>query len=335
MANVIGIEIAEQSIRAVEISRGRRPMLVAAGEVPLPEGAAKDSEILDPDAVSLALRQLWSQAGLRGNRVHLGISNRRILVREYVSPRLAPELLKAALPYEVQDLLPVPVEQAVLDFYAVSETDTHIFGLLVAAVAETVEGLINTLANARLRTDAVDFLPFGLARLVRSLGGHGGGEAVAIASVGEHTTNFVVTVDGIPRFVRIIPVDLAADLFAPAGLVPAAASPDGWVARRAFAEVGPVETGADPSLTDLVGRLRSTLRFYAGREGAEPISRMYLTGAGLTAPGLAAAVASGLDVPVTELGMHDLIAFSKSISAIGTPPPSLVNALGIALGDDK
>ena len=138
-----------------------------------------------------------------------------------------------------------------------------------------------------------------------------------------------------PRFVRIIPVDLAADLFAPAGLVPAAASPDGWVARRAFAEVGPVETGADPSLTDLVGRLRSTLRFYAGREGAEPISRMYLTGAGLTAPGLAAAVASGLDVPVTELGMHDLIAFSKSISAIGTPPPSLVNALGIALGDDK
>lgn len=335
MANVIGVEIAEQSIRAVEITRGRKPMLVAAGEVPLPEGAAKDSEALDPDAVSLALRQLWLQAGLRGKKVVLGVSNRRILVREYVSPRLAPELLKAALPYEVQDLLPVPVEQAVLDFYPVSETETHILGLLVAAVAETVEGLIKTLAAARLRTEAVDFLPFGLARIVRSLGGSSDGEAVAIVSVGEHTTNVVVTVGGIPRFVRIIPVDLAADLFAPAGLASAApASPDGWVARRALAGPGPLET-ADPSLNDLVGRLRSTLRFYAGREGAAPLSRLYLTGAAMTAPGVAAAVASGLDMPVSELGVADVISLSKNIGAMGAPPPSLINALGVALGDEK
>lgn len=332
MASVIGVEIAEQSIRAVEISRGRRPSVIAAGEVPLPEGVAKDSEILDPDAASLALRQLWSQANLRGGRVVLGISNRRVLVREYVSPRLAPELLRAALPYEVQDLLPVPVDQAVLDFYAVSETDTHILGLLVAAVSETVEGLIQTLANAKIRTEAVDFIPFGLARVVRSL--RGVEPVVAIASVGEHTTNVVVTSEGIPRFVRIIPADLTTGLLAPAGAVAEApGNPDGWVARRALATL-PVET-ADPAITDLVGRLRSTLRFYAGREGAEPIHRLFLTGSGLSMPGVAAAVASGLELPVTELGVTDVIGLSKSVAAQGAPPPSLMNALGIALGDEK
>jgi type IV pilus assembly protein PilM len=322
-ASVIGLEIAEEAIRAVEVTHGKHPTMVAGGEVPLPPGVAKDSEVIDPDAVALAVRQLWAHAGLKSRKVVLGVANRRILVREYVSPKLPPALLKAALPFEVGDLLPVPVDQAVLDFYPISETDTQILGLLVAAVSETVEGLISTLGRAKVRATAVDFLPFGLARLGPAATGPAE-QAVAIASIGEHTTSVVITVAGVPRFVRIIPVDLAGDsLPQPA--------PDG-VARRVLDGGGPP---LDPELVDLVARLRGTLDFYNARDGAVGVGTLYLTGAAATAPGVGQAIAAGLDVAVRYLGVPDLVALSKSAASRGVPPPSLVNALGIALGDAR
>ena len=119
---IVGLEINETSIRAVELSRGKRQSLVAAGEVPLPPGVAKDSEVLDTAAVAMAVTQLWSQAGIKAKEVVVGVSNRRILVREHSTPALRPDLMRAALPYDVQDLLPVPPEQAVLDFYPIAES---------------------------------------------------------------------------------------------------------------------------------------------------------------------------------------------------------------------
>ena len=115
--SVIGVEIAEESIRAVEVTRGRNPTLIAAGEVLLPSGVARDSEVLDADAVALALSQLWARAGFRRRKVVLSVANRRLMVREYTAPNLPVDQLRAALPFEVEGLLPVPADKAVIDFY--------------------------------------------------------------------------------------------------------------------------------------------------------------------------------------------------------------------------
>src|SRR5690606_17312728 len=103
-------------------------------------------------------------------------------------------------------LLPVPVDQAVLDFYPATQDGDQISGLLVAAVAETVEQLISTLGKAKISVDQVDLLPFGLARIANTLSVPG--ETVAMVHITDHTTYVVVTLDGVPRFVRIIPVDV-------------------------------------------------------------------------------------------------------------------------------
>ena len=57
---VIGLEITEEYVRAIEVRTGRTPTVLESGSVALPPDAARDSEILDPDAVALAVRQLWS-----------------------------------------------------------------------------------------------------------------------------------------------------------------------------------------------------------------------------------------------------------------------------------
>jgi len=328
---VIGVEIAEESIRAVAVTGGRHPSLVAAGEVLLPPGAARDSEALDADAVAVALTQLWSQAGIKGRKVVLAVANRRLLVREYSAPNLPLAQLREALPYEVQDFLPVPVDQAVLDFYPLAIQGKHARGLLVAGPAEGIAGLIAALRKAGLWVTAVDFLPFGLARAVAKVVPAGSGP-VAVAAVGEHTTSFAVVVDGIPRYARIIPVDVLAGLHST------------MAARGEFGDAGPVSTvrralpdavsGLDPSLRDLVARIRETLDFCRrGDEGISP-GRLLLTGSLALVPEVQLALERGLDVPVQAMVPTKVVPVAKALAGKNLPA-SLMGALGVTLGVAK
>ncbi|GAA5097128.1 hypothetical protein GCM10025760_30920 [Microbacterium yannicii] len=334
---LVGLEITEQSVRAVEVTSGRAPRLVAAGEVPLPIGAAKDSEVLDPDAVSVALRQLWLRAGIKGRQVVLGIGSRRVLVREYTTHALRPDLLKQALPFQVQDLLPVPAHQAVLDFYPVSQEGDQVSGLLVAAVSETVEGLIATMTKARLRVDSVDLVPFGLARVARILGAPG--KTVAMLHVGDHTTYVVIAVDGIPRFVRIIPIDvLTSAARARAQRIVATdangqifetvptptPTPRGRAATR-------MANGQDPSIADLVSRLRSTIAFYGNRAGSTAATEVFLSGAGAAAPGVKDALADALDAQVRTIRVDEVLKTDASTAAADEFGMDLIATIGVTL----
>lgn len=325
---VIGVEIAEESIRAVEVAGRGKQKLVAAGEVLLPPGAARDSEVLDADAVALALKQLWAQARFGGRRVVLSVASRRLLVREHSAPNLPIEQLRAALPYEVQDVLPVPVDQAVLDFYPLSIVGDQANGLLVAGAAEGIEGLIAALRRARLWVSAVDFLPFGLARAIAQAVPSGSGP-VAVAAIGEHTTSFTVVVDGTPRYARIIPVDTLPGLHA------------SMAARGEFGDSGPLSTARralvdpepepDVSLADLVRRIRETLAFcHRHAEGISP-GRLYITGSLALVPQVQAALSAGLDIEVRPLVPSAVIPANRALNHTKLPA-SLMGALGVTLG---
>lgn len=279
---VVGLEITEESVRAVEVTAGDRRVLVASGEIALPWGAAHDSEVLDQDAVARALRQLWSRGGFRSRRVVLGIGSRRVLVREFATQTVRPDLLAHSLPSEVQHLLPVPASQAVLDFLPIAEADGKTSGLLVAAVSQTVSTLLATLRKARLRADAVDFAPFGLARAAGTLAIHG--ETLAMVHVGDHTSYVVIVREGVPLFVRILPIDIptaasiarvdnraVADDNAGTGTLPHSSA-------HADSDADPAFSGIDTTVVDVYSAL-------AARVDADtPLGRVRL-GAGAEGPG--------------------------------------------------
>lgn len=354
MANtIVGLEITEEGVRAAEVTIGKTPTLVAYGAVPLPPGAAKDSEVFDRDAVALAIRQLWSRAGMKSKRVVLGIGSRRILVRDYTTQAMRPDLLVQALPFQVQDLLPVPADQAVLDFYPISQEGDQVSGLLVAAVAETVEELVGTVAKAKISVEVVDLAPFALARAVSRVAAPG--ETVAALFLGDHTSYVVVVQDGVPRFVRIIPVEISTAAVCAhvsetveqdAESVPALEemletvppTPNGEVslrrrsAARALARpsVGMTSTAID----DLVLRLGATLRFYADRSADAPVTRVLVSGAGAAVDGIPAALTASLPMPVQVLAASGVIAVKAELAS-ADDDLNLITTAALALGGDR
>lgn len=342
----VGVEITEESVRAVEVSVERQPQVIAYGEVALPPDAAHDSEVLDQGAVATAIRDLWSVAKIRAKSATLGIANRRVLVREHSTAAIAPELLRQALPFQVQDLLPVPVAQAVLDYYPTGQQGDQLHGLLVAAVSSTIEDMITAFGRAKIRIDGVDLATFGLARAAALVAPEGTAAAIHI---GDHTTQIVILRDGIPDFVRITPVDLEtlavrrrnAQIAPEDGtFVATRVDPTRIAAAELVGAAGIVPMGAlrvDASsrpVAEVIGRIRSTLAFYLNKDGMPPISQVLVTGAGAAVDGVAQGLAATLDAPLRTIVLHDVLPLQVA-DPTGDLALNLVSTAGLALGKDR
>src|SRR2546428_544621 len=170
----IGVDIGATGVRAAELSmRSVPPTLVRVGQVPLSPGAVSNGEIRDPGAVSEALRELWRRGRFRSKEVILGVANQRVVVREVLVPWLEDKELRASLPYQVQEYVPISLEEAVLDFHVLEEFEREgrrmLRLLLVAAQKVMIEQMINAAEAAHLTPVGLYLVPFALGRSVGSL----------------------------------------------------------------------------------------------------------------------------------------------------------------------
>jgi type IV pilus assembly protein PilM len=208
----IGLDIGSTAVRAVELAGGDPPTVVKAAQVPLQAGAVENGEVKDPGLVSEALRELWERGGFKAKRVFMGVGNQRLVVREIALPYLPEKELRASLGFQVQEFIPMSVDEAVLDYDPIGEFEQDdrkmLRMLLVAAQRQMVDTVVSAAAGAKLEPIGLDLVPFAM---VRSVGTTGVGMDLedegdeAVIDIGAHVTNIVVHARGTVRFVRILP----------------------------------------------------------------------------------------------------------------------------------
>jgi type IV pilus assembly protein PilM len=286
----IGLDVGSTAVRAAEVTSSDRPSLVRAAQVGLPSGAVENGEIRDPAAVAEALRELWRKGGFRSKQVYMGVGNQRVVVREVVLPWLPEKELKESLPYQVQEFIPIPVEDAVLDFDVLEEFE-HEGGrmlrvLLVAAQRNMVDAVLGAAHQAKLDPVGLDLVPFALVRSVGEPDGHvfdGGGEE-ALVDVGAEITSIVVHDHGVPRFVRILPTggNDITQAVARALSVPHEEAEMLKVGEQveSVASVEDARRVAYGRAATFVDEIRSSLEFYAAQTPGARVTRVLVTGGG-------------------------------------------------------
>jgi type IV pilus assembly protein PilM len=212
---VVGLDIGSTGVRAGEFTVGRRTLsLRRFAAVDLPEGAIRAGTVADPEAVTQALRELWSKGRFSSRTVVLGIANDAVLVRQMDLEWMPPADFRKALRYQVADALPVPVDEANLDYYMLDEVEVQEDGqeeprriarvMLVAAGREMVDGFVRAVQAAGLRPVRVDLLPFALVRAVSPVTDDEAAAVEAVVDLGADTVAVVVHQGGRPRFVRTL-----------------------------------------------------------------------------------------------------------------------------------
>ena len=297
---VVGVDLGSYGVRAVELSlSGGEATLERFAQVTLPPGAIRDGEVVDAAAVSASVRRLWTEGGFKGKKVVIGVANQRVIVRMAEMPAMSEEDFTSALRFEAQDLIPIPVDDAILDFQILDDVVDNTDGearmrvLLAAAQRDMVRSHLAAVEGAGLHASAVDVVPFAL---VRALNANAPAfdfdtRAEAIVCIGGGVTNVVVHERGVPRFVRVllvggddvtdaivreldVQIDEAEALKRRADI----SSPDPLVARA-----GQV---VRDRVAPLVEEIRGSLDYYMAQSQSVVIDRLLVTGGGSRMAGL-------------------------------------------------
>jgi type IV pilus assembly protein PilM len=344
---VVGVDIGSTSIRAVEVENPNKakPTIVRFHEVALPEGSARSGEVLETHTVASVFRTLWTTGGFTSKNVVLGIGNQRVLARDLTLPKMTPLQIRESLPFQVQDMLPIPVSEALLDFYPVSEgvgdSGPVVHGLLVAAVKESVLANIAATKIAGLQTVEVDLIPFALTRVqTRSITSQ---SAVALVDVGSATTTVVVTVAGVPQFVRIIPIggqDVTKAIASRLDL----AEPVAEQAKRALGLPFGMPTPEQRAVmeiiyeitTELLNSLRNTISYFDNTHDTGNVERIVLSGGGAQLNGFSNALSELTRTQVVAIDPFAGLTIARKADVRGEDGRgSMTVALGLALGSES
>jgi type IV pilus assembly protein PilM len=170
---VVGLDVEAGSVAAVEVASNGHRAVGKFGIASLGPGVFHEGEVADPGALADTLKSLFSQNKL-SKTVRVGIASQRVAVRTLRLPRIDdPSELETAIRFQANDQIPMPLEQAALDWQVVGHTDGEGGGpqvdvIVVAARREMLTGLTQALSQAGLRPVGVDLSAFGMIRaLVR------------------------------------------------------------------------------------------------------------------------------------------------------------------------
>jgi type IV pilus assembly protein PilM len=347
----VGLDIGTTAVRLVQVGTHRgQPRVQRSGEVGLPQGAVREGEVADVEAVAAAIKTLWAQVKPSSKRVHLGLANRRVVIRQVDLPWLPLDELRASLPFQAQDLLPMPVETALLDFWPLEEVTTPSGvrlqrGLLVAAARETAEKTVAAVQRAGLVPVSLDILPLALIRALASWAPDAVADDApveALVDVGADVTNIVVHRLGQPLFVRTLLLGGSAATEAVASSLGISFEEAEHLKRSAdllapqAAETVTVLAALEEPVEMLAREIAGSLQYYrATSSSTGPVQRLLLTGGGARLRGLTTALAyAGLPVEVADPFAALSPSLTRSAADSDRGPLSAV-PVGLALGSAR
>ncbi len=342
---LIGLDVGTNAVTVAEVTPGDPPTLRAFGQVALPEGAMRDGEVVDSEAVTQALRRLREEVGLRKAAVRVGVASPRVIVRQVEMPVMTRAELSGALEYQAADLIPIPLDEAVLDFaildsHESGEGDESVMRVLLAAAQRTmIERLTGAVEASGFSVESVDLVPLALIRaLARPIADNGPG-AEGIVSFGGGVTCVAVHEGGMPRFVRVLGTGGRRLTEAIAGSLDVSPETAEGLKRRLDdtddEAVATARRAVDAPVGALLDEVRSSLDYYRNQADAVRLLRVVTTGGGARLAGIEDRLSSLVGVPVLPASVRAQLAIGDigfDDGDITRLDPYLPAPVGLALG---
>jgi type IV pilus assembly protein PilM len=313
--NLGGINIEAGSIAVAEVSTNGSSHLVSSAIHPLQPGVFHEGEVMDPDGLVAALKGLYAQSKV-SKRVRLGLGNQRVIVRTLRLPAIEdPKEMEAAIRFQAQEQIPMPLDQAVLQHQVVGGVPAQegsgpqVDVVVIAARREMITSFLEPLRRAGLEPAGIDLSAFGMIRALASAvepvpataSEAPAEDAILYCNVGD-VMNLAVARGRSCLFTRVSGTGveaITARLATERGL--SAEHAEQWLLHVGL-EL-PLETiEGDPEIVaaarralqegtaTLVDELRRSLDYYRALESAVPVSGVVLCGTGSAIPGLAGAM---------------------------------------------
>lgn len=343
--DLVGLDIEAGSVAAAEVHVNGFAQLKAAAVRPLPPGIFQDGEVADSDGLADALKALFSEHKL-SKRVRLGIGNQRVIARTLRLPAIDdPKEMEAAVRFQAQEQMPMPLDQAVLEYQVVGgvpagpDSPPQVDVVVIAARKDMVATFLDPIRRAGLEPAGVDLSAFGMIRSLAAAAGEAAVPAEAEQAAEEilycnlgSVLNLAVARRRACLFTRVSGIgveEIVSRVVTEAGLLPEHATQ--WLVHVGL-ERDPAEIEGDPQIVTVVRRaleeglagivdeLRLSLDYYGAQESAVSVSKVVVCGFGSAIPGLPLRIEEQIGLPITAVRPGALVGYDDVTAARLTLP---------------
>lgn len=348
----VGIDIGHYGIKVAQVDRVPTGWRIAKlGLIRTPADAVKESVVIDPQAVGVAIKQVLREAGISANMAHIAVSGGSVVVRPVRIPKMTEATLRKSIRFEAGRYVPSSVEDSYIEFEIIGEADeTQMDVMIVAAPKDVVESRVKACEFAGLEVDSVDVEPFSVYRslMESDLNGNWADKTVALVDIGGSSTSVSVVSQGVFAMARTLTQGGHTLTEAIKGYFKLAdEDAEAGKAQLDLAELiqeqpreNPPLRVVQPHVDDLIREVRRSLNYYQaqgaeGGQAARTVDAVILSGGGSKMPGMADYFSHKLGMPCISLGVYENNRIIGPVAIEGDPGLELAVVSGLAMRGTK
>jgi type IV pilus assembly protein PilM len=371
-SQTIGMDVDRGAIKAVQLQKsGAGYVLQHVGYRRLAPGAIMEGEVADHDLLASEIKEFWGSHSFRGKSVVVGVANQKVVVRLLDFPRMSEEDLRGAIAFEAQDHIPMPLDEAILDFVVLgpqeegSDLDRI---LLVAAQRDMISRYSSAVRAGGLQPVGIDVKALSLVRSTMPNTLFDDEGAILLLDIGSELTNLVVAQGEAPTLTRFIlgGSEFFAQAVADAANLPIeeaekqllnpkvrigygvegeeapqqdAAPEQEQAAEPEFdpALIYDVRRGLEDAAQHLAEDVQRSIEYHYSQPGAREVSQVYISGEGALVNGLDGYLGELLGISTNRGTPLQKLSANKSNvgdEQLRVMEPVLAIAIGLALEDE-
>lgn len=322
MSTTFGLDIGTTSIKALSIKKsGNAYAVEALGIGPAPQKGIMSESPEDLAIFTEAVKQVISNANIKQKEVNIALPESQVYTKIIDMPALSEKELSAALKYEMEQYIPLPLDQVKTDWQTLGSSSfqsktTRV--LLVAASQNLIKKYESVMENLGLTPSTIETEMLSVHRALFPLIStqntnmivHMGATSTNIAVIENGELVMVFTVDkGGIAITRAISLDLGIDI----------AQADSY--KKAYglnkeAFEGKIGKSLFPILESILGDIRKTMLLYKDKNPNQQITQIILSGGSALLP--------GVDIYFTnQLNIQIVLGNSFQVYGIKNIPPQV------------
>lgn len=188
--SMAGVDIGSSSVKAVELQgRAGDFQLLSLGFEALPSDSVVDGQIMELNAVSNAISNIFNEHKIGATKVAAGVNGHSVIVKNIVLPQMSEAELQESFAWHAEEHIPFDISDVNLDYHVMDRSDDAIHVLMAACKRDKVANLKQTIQLAGKQPTVIDVDAFALQNCYELNYDPQPGQVVALLNIGASTTN--------------------------------------------------------------------------------------------------------------------------------------------------
>jgi len=333
-----GLDIGTYSVKVVQLEpKADKYRLISLGMAPLSASFQSEAEV-DQKAIAQTINNLLVKTGITSKGAVLALPESQVFSRVVELPQLSEAELKNAIHWEAEQYVPIPLEQANLDYQIIKmpakespKEKMEVF--LVAAPKDVVQRYLEILKKARLEPVALETELISVCRAL--MGKAKEGQYNLIVNIGSLSSDLAITRG--PQIIYTHSIGTGGNAIARAvarDLNLEVAQAEEYKKSYGLNEKmleGKVKKAIEPVFMVVIDAIQKAIRFCEAKESVK-LKTLLVSGGTAKLPGLVTYLTKALNLEV-QVGdpFINIILSDEQKKTLGDDAPLYTTAVGLAM----